>query len=78
MTEDLLLLGVVKDIGELELTISLPSGIIGYVTVTNISNTFTKLLEKVSEEETEDDNALVRLSLEGLSFPPKCTFFVLF
>ncbi|XP_071827468.1 protein RRP5 homolog isoform X2 [Apostichopus japonicus] len=66
LTEDLLLLGVVKDIGELELTISLPSGIIGYVTVTNISNTFTKLLEKVSEEETEDDNALDDVALTSL------------
>lgn len=55
-------LGVVKQINKMELVLSLPDNLVGYVPITNISKELVKLLEEYddqeesSEEETDSDD----------------------
>uniref|UniRef100_A0A8C7S784 Protein RRP5 homolog n=1 Tax=Oncorhynchus mykiss TaxID=8022 RepID=A0A8C7S784_ONCMY len=39
-----LLLGCVKEVADLEVTINLPSGLLGYLNISNISDSYTKIL----------------------------------
>ncbi|XP_051837292.1 protein RRP5 homolog isoform X1 [Antechinus flavipes] len=58
LTEGMRLLGCVKEINNLELVISLPNGLWGYVQATNISDAYTKKLnEQLDQEEPLEDLA---------------------
>ncbi|KAI8900511.1 hypothetical protein BC833DRAFT_523413 [Globomyces pollinis-pini] len=55
------LIGIVKSINELDLTISLPNQLNGYVSITEINDYITTKVEQVAEDE-EDDLSLPELS----------------
>lgn len=46
LCEGMLLLGCVKEVSDYELVVSLPSGLLGFVPVTQISDAYSKLLSK--------------------------------
>nr|XP_033796509.1 protein RRP5 homolog isoform X2 [Geotrypetes seraphini] len=47
----LLLLGCVKEVSDLEVVVSLPDGLVGFVQITNISEAYTKLLSDQVDKE---------------------------
>ncbi|XP_062957884.1 protein RRP5 homolog isoform X2 [Cynocephalus volans] len=56
LCEGMRILGCVKEVNELELVISLPNGLQGFVQVTEISDAYTKMLnEQVTQEEPLKD-----------------------
>lgn len=60
LCEGMRILGCVKEVTELELVVSLPNGLQGFVQVTEISDAYTqKLNEQVAQEEPLED--LLRL-----------------
>ncbi|KAI1896821.1 hypothetical protein AGOR_G00098810 [Albula goreensis] len=61
-----LLLGCVKEVTDFEVTVSLPSGLIGYLPVANVSESYTKIL---SEQLDSGHNLDEILSLQRLFFP---------
>lgn len=46
LCEGMLLLGCIKEVSDYELIVSLPNGLIGFVPVTQISDTYSKMLSK--------------------------------
>lgn len=48
-------MGVVKKINELDMEISLPNQLVGYVSITEISPFITDLVERVAQSETEEE-----------------------
>lgn len=44
--EGMLLLGVIKEVADFEVTVSLPCGLQGYLSIKNISESYTKVLSK--------------------------------
>ncbi|XP_069045275.1 protein RRP5 homolog isoform X2 [Lepisosteus oculatus] len=66
VTVGTLLLGCVKEVNDFELVVSLPSGLTGFVQITNISDSYTKLLSEQldSAQSLEETLTLPRL------FPP--------
>lgn len=48
----MLILGVIKEIHDYKLLVSLPSGIRGTVHITNVSQTYTDLLQRLAADET--------------------------
>ncbi|XP_053167847.1 protein RRP5 homolog [Hemicordylus capensis] len=68
LTEGMLLLGCVKESNQLELVISLPNGLIGFVQVTRICDAYNKMLnEQVAKDEhLADLNPLSDLFSPGM------------
>lgn len=58
--EGMLLLGCVKDVADFEVTVSLPCGLQGFLSIRNISDSYTKML---SEQLDSDD---MEVSLKSL------------
>lgn len=56
----MLLLGCVKDVADFEVTVSLPCGLQGFLSIRNISDSYTKML---SEQLDSDD---MEVSLKSL------------
>lgn len=46
LCEGMLLLGCIKEVSDYELVVSLPNGLTGFVPVTQISDTYSKMLSK--------------------------------
>lgn len=44
--EGMLLLGCVKEVADFEVTVSLPSGLQGFLSIKNVCESYTKLLSK--------------------------------
>lgn len=55
------LLGVVKQVNELDIAIALPNQLTGYVSITEISDKITALVELVANADEEDDLSLPEL-----------------
>ncbi|XP_062436335.1 protein RRP5 homolog isoform X1 [Rhea pennata] len=56
LCEGMLLLGCIKEVNEFELVVSLPSGLSGFVPVTQIGDAYSKMLsEQVAEGELPED-----------------------
>ena len=47
----MLVSGIIKDIQDYDMDVSLPNGITGYLPITNISNSYTELLRKLTSGE---------------------------
>lgn len=48
------MLGCVKDVSDFEMTVGLPCGLTGFLSIKNISDSYTKLLsEQLASDETE-------------------------
>ena len=47
------MLGAIKELHEYEIVVNLPSMMTGYVQITDISASYTKLLEKLGDAQTE-------------------------
>lgn len=48
------ILGAIKEINELELVISLPNGLTGFVSITEISEEISKIAEKVANDDEDE------------------------
>ncbi|XP_070539661.1 protein RRP5 homolog [Ptychodera flava] len=55
MVEGMLLLGAIREIHDYELVISLPHGRVGYVEITDISEVYTRELQRLSQNDNDDD-----------------------
>ncbi|XP_074882410.1 protein RRP5 homolog isoform X1 [Buteo buteo] len=68
LCEGMLLLGCIKEVSDYELVISLPSGLSGFVPVTQISDAYSKLLSKevAQGELLEDLNSLSDMYSPGM------------
>ncbi|XP_041840076.1 protein RRP5 homolog [Melanotaenia boesemani] len=65
--EGMLFLGCVKDVAEFEVTVSLPCGLQGFLSIRNISDSYTKLLcEQLASDDTEEICSLARLFYPGM------------
>ncbi|XP_033633254.1 protein RRP5 homolog [Asterias rubens] len=53
ISEGLLVLGAIKELHEYEIVVNLPSMMTGYVQITDISASYTKLLEKLGDAQME-------------------------
>lgn len=60
--EGMLLLGCVKDVADFEVTVSLPCGLQGFLSIRNISDAYTKMLSE------QLDSADMEVSLKS----PRC------
>lgn len=47
------MLGAIKEIHDYEIVVNLPDMMTGYIQITDISSTYTKLLEKLGEAHME-------------------------
>ena len=47
----MLVSGIIKDIHDYDMDVSLPNGITGYLPITNIANSYTELLLKLTDGE---------------------------
>lgn len=56
----MLLLGCVKDVADFEVTVSLPCGLQGFLSIRNISDSYTKMLSE------QLDSADMEVSLKSL------------
>lgn len=56
----MLLLGCVKDVADFEVTVSLPCGLQGFLSIRNISDSYTKMLSE------QLDSADMEVSLKRL------------
>ncbi|XP_032844612.2 protein RRP5 homolog [Tyto alba] len=67
LCEGMLLLGCIKEVSDYELVISLPSGLSGFVPVTQISDAYSKMLSKqvAQGELLEDLNSLMDMYSPG-------------
>ena len=54
------MLGAVQEIGELEVTVSLPSNMCGVVAISNVSDSLTAEVEEEIEEREEEEEEGVR------------------
>ncbi|KAL1005879.1 hypothetical protein UPYG_G00065090 [Umbra pygmaea] len=62
-----LMLGCVKEVTDFEVIISLPSGLLGYLNISNICDAYTKILsEQLDSEDTEEIFALSSLFSAGM------------
>ena len=70
MVRGMLILGCVQEIKDFELMISLPHGVSGIVKITDISDAYTKLLERITsgEEITETQVLTVTICVLLASF----------
>ncbi|KAJ3411723.1 hypothetical protein HDV05_001783 [Chytridiales sp. JEL 0842] len=50
-------LGIIKEINDLDLVVSLPNQLTGYVSITEISEPITKLVEKAAAQDDDDDKS---------------------
>uniref|UniRef100_A0A8C0AMV5 Protein RRP5 homolog n=1 Tax=Buteo japonicus TaxID=224669 RepID=A0A8C0AMV5_9AVES len=68
LCEGMLLLGCIKEVSDYELVVSLPSGLSGFVPVTQISDAYSKLLSKevAQGELLEDLNSLSDMYSPGM------------
>lgn len=65
--EGTLLLGCVKDVSDFEMTVGLPSGLQGFLSVGNICDSYTKLLnEQLESSDTAEIHSLKRLFHPGM------------
>ncbi|XP_019939596.2 protein RRP5 homolog [Paralichthys olivaceus] len=65
--EGMLMLGVVKDVADFEVAVSLPCGLQGFLSIKNISDSYTKLLsEQLDSADTEDICSLPHLFSPGM------------
>ncbi len=53
ISEGLLVLGAIKEIHDYEIVVNLPNMLTGYVQITDISSSYTKLLEKLGDAQME-------------------------
>lgn len=58
----MLLLGCVKDVADFEVTVSLPCGLQGFLSIRNISDSYTKMLSE------QLDSADMEVSLKSLCY----------
>ncbi|XP_029924542.1 protein RRP5 homolog [Myripristis murdjan] len=69
LKEGMLMLGCVKEITDFEVTVSLPCGMQGFLSIKNISDSYTKLLsEQLDAEDTEEICSLPHLFFPGMVF----------
>uniref|UniRef100_A0A8C8K6M4 Protein RRP5 homolog n=1 Tax=Oncorhynchus tshawytscha TaxID=74940 RepID=A0A8C8K6M4_ONCTS len=62
-----LLLGCVKEVADLEVTINLPSGLLGYLNISNISDSYTKILsDHLDSASSEEIFSLASLFSPGM------------
>ncbi|KAF7663388.1 hypothetical protein LDENG_00211330 [Lucifuga dentata] len=67
--EGMLMLGCVKEIMDFEVTVSLPCGLPGFLSIRNISDSYTKLLsEQLDSADTEEICSLPHLFYPGMVF----------
>ncbi|XP_029707294.1 protein RRP5 homolog isoform X2 [Takifugu rubripes] len=65
--EGMLLLGCVKDVADFEVTVSLPCGLQGFLSIRNISDSYTKMLsEQLDSADMEDICSLPDLLCPGM------------
>ena len=70
------MLGVVQEVCELKIIVSLPHGVSGVIDITNISDTYTSVLQKIVADENAPEEAEVSLSLAHIS--KQCCIFYYF
>ncbi|XP_029949686.1 protein RRP5 homolog isoform X2 [Salarias fasciatus] len=65
--QGMLLLGCVKDVSDFEVTVSLPCGLQGFLSIRNICDSYTKLLnEQLDSEDSEEIYSLQHLFHPGM------------
>ncbi|XP_071359529.1 protein RRP5 homolog isoform X2 [Trachinotus anak] len=65
--EGMLMLGCVKEVADFEVTVSLPCGLKGFLSIKNISDSYTKLLnEQLESSDTEEICSLPHLFHPGM------------
>ncbi|XP_018520155.1 protein RRP5 homolog isoform X2 [Lates calcarifer] len=65
--EGMLMLGCVKEVTDFEVTVGLPCGLQGFLSIKNISDSYTKLLsEQLDSADTEEICSLPHLFLPGM------------
>ncbi|KAK2815754.1 hypothetical protein Q5P01_026221 [Channa striata] len=65
--EGMLMLGCVKEVTDFEVTVGLPSGLQGFLSIKNISDSYTKLLsEQLDSADTEEIFSLPHLFCPGM------------
>ncbi|XP_029990417.1 protein RRP5 homolog isoform X2 [Sphaeramia orbicularis] len=65
--EGMLMLGCVKEVTDFEVTVSLPCGLQGFLSIKNISDSYTKLLsEQLESDDTEEFCSLPHLFYPGM------------
>ncbi|XP_061888969.1 protein RRP5 homolog isoform X2 [Entelurus aequoreus] len=65
--EGMLMLGCVKDVSDFEVTVGLPGGLQGFLSIRNICDSYTKLLtEQLDSTDTEDICSLPHLFYSGM------------
>ncbi|XP_056228146.1 protein RRP5 homolog isoform X2 [Seriola aureovittata] len=65
--EGMLMLGCVKEVADFEVTVSLPCGLRGFLSIKNISDSYTKLLnEQLESADTEEICSLPHLFYPGM------------
>ena len=55
ISSDMLLLGVVKEVRDLEIVLNLPGGSTGFLAITDISDIYTKHLEELSQGDVDSN-----------------------
>uniref|UniRef100_A0AAX7TTR3 Protein RRP5 homolog n=1 Tax=Astatotilapia calliptera TaxID=8154 RepID=A0AAX7TTR3_ASTCA len=67
LNEGMLMLGCVKEVTDFEVTVSLPSGLQGFLSIKNICDSYTKLLsEQLDSADTEEICSLPHLFYPGM------------
>ncbi|XP_061625770.1 protein RRP5 homolog isoform X1 [Phyllopteryx taeniolatus] len=67
LKEGMLMLGCVKDVSDFEVTVGLPCGLQGFLSIRNICDSYTKLLtEQLDSTDVEDICALPHLFYSGM------------
>ncbi|KAJ9583610.1 hypothetical protein L9F63_022054, partial [Diploptera punctata] len=61
LLEGMLVLGCVREINEFKLSISLPGKLIGEVSITNVSSSYTKCLKNLVQENSSEEEQVHRL-----------------
>uniref|UniRef100_UPI003AB019B0 protein RRP5 homolog isoform X1 n=1 Tax=Centroberyx gerrardi TaxID=166262 RepID=UPI003AB019B0 len=69
LKEGMLMLGCVKEVTDFEVTVGLPCGMQGFLSIKNISDSYTKLLsEQLDADDTEEIYSLPHLFYPGMVF----------
>ena len=72
------MLGVVQEVCELKIVVSLPHGVSGVIDITNISDTYTSVLQKIVADENAPEEAEVSLSKSLAHISKYCCILYLF
>ena len=64
----MLVYGIIKEIHDYEMDVSLPNGLMGYLPITNISSSYTELLHRLTEEDESTVDEVCECRVHIISF----------